>query len=859
MTPAVHATDTGQIPRPRLTEAILATPLGGVAMLTAPVGFGAKVAMAQALDRSGEPAHWLPCPSSPADSAEWRVIEAVARELAGGWLVLTGITRAHDADPPLRAVISKLSTHGRLALLAHTNLTGLVMSTPHAVLLEREELAFTDDEAGALLLERASAADPQEIAAITQLCAGWAAALALAADRLRRSRPGETQRWLVGRGATLITDAWWCGLSETTAQFLTDTALLDDLQPDLCQAVLASSESGDQQPSREQPGDGNRVGNSAASILCELELHEPLLSRAVVVGVPDPVWHRHPLLTWALRARGVADATNLTAHARAATWYRDRGCVEPALHHLLSAGRHAEAAAYLREHEGDLFASGSAEQVLEWYQRLPGEAWGARAQHLLRLAWGRLLSGDSAGARDALANLSAVIDLAEVEVAKRHLAERDIADIGTTDEQSDSVALLRGEMNFLAGYLAGRAGDPAKMVIRAQQACELFGSGGTADSHVLAPVLLARGLVWSGRLVSALRVLEDTDPLRFTHGFLREVSLAGVRALCELQQGRIVHARSSLQGGRRWLRHTGDDPLSTPQFTFANSEANLALESGECGQAIKLAGQVEAAAVAFDDVGEATIARIIQARAAYFLGDLAAARTTLAFARSELAARTPESDLGLWLDTVEFGCLIRAGASAQAEALLSRWLPSGRRTLLAARLTAVRKPAQTVRALSALRPQTVRGAATRHLLLALANRQLNSRLAEAQVAEAVRIIAENGLVMLPQEFPDLRDVADRVAAHMGTSALPEEQTPTTPEHGRGALQLSAGELALLTLLPERMTYGQLAEQLDVSVNTLKTRLQRLYRKLGVGKRDEAIAEARRLGIIAGPRPWPQRW
>jgi len=71
--------------------------------------------------------------------------------------------------------------------------------------------------------------------------------------------------------------------------------------------------------------------------------------------------------------------------------------------------------------------------------------------------------------------------------------------------------------------------------------------------------------------------------------------------------------------------------------------------------------------------------------------------------------------------------------------------------------------------------------------------------------------------------------------------------------------LSAGELALLTLLPERMTYGQLAEQLDVSVNTLKTRLQRLYRKLGVGKRDEAIAEARRLGIIAGPRPWPQRW
>ena len=823
-------------------------------MLAAPVGFGSKVAMAQALDRSGEPAHWFPCPTSPADSAEWRLIENVARELASSWLVLTGITRAHEADVRLRAVIAALSAHGRLALLAHTNLTGLAMSTPGAVLLDREELAFSDDEAGALLLGHQSAADPQEVAAITQLCAGWAAALALAADRLRRGQPGDTQRWLVGRGATLITDSWWRGLAAPAAQFLTETALLDDLQPDLCEVVLAAPE-----PGVRQPWEGNRGGSSAAGMLCDLELDEPLITRAVVAGVPDPVWHRHPLLTWALRARGAADATTFAAHARAAAWYRDHGCVEPALHHLLGAGKHTEAAAYLREHEGDLFAAGSAGQVLEWYQQLPGEAWGERAQQLLRLAWGRLLSGDSPGARDALANLNAVIDLAERDLADRGVTVSNVADIATADESSDSVALLRGEVNFLAGYLAARAGDSVQMVIRAQQACELFGASGTADSHVLAPVLLARGLVWSGRLVSARRVLDDTDPLRFTNGFLREVSLAGVQALCELQEGRIVHARSSLQGGQRWLRHTGDDPLTTPQFTFANAEATLALESGECAHASALAGQVEAAAVAFDDVGEATIARIVQARAAHYLGDLAAARTTLAFARSELAARTPGSDLYLWLDTVEFGCLIHAGASAQAEALLSRWRPSGRRTLLAARLTAVRKPAQTVRALSALRPKTVRGAATRHLLLALANHKLNSRLAEAQVAEAVRIIAENGMVMLPLEFPDLRDVAERVAAHMGAGGLPDEHFAGAHDQAPGALHLSAGEVALLTLLPERMTYGQLAAQLDVSVNTLKTRLQRLYRKLGVGKRDEAVAVARRLGIIAAPQPWPPTW
>lgn len=313
-----------------------------------------------------------------------------------------------------------------------------------------------------------------------------------------------------------------------------------------------------------------------------------------------------------------------------------------------------------------------------------------------------------------------------------------------------------------------------------------------------------------------------------------------------------------MQGGRRWLRRGGGDPLTTPQFTFANAEATLALESGESTHATALAGQVESAALAFDDVGEATMARIIQARAHYYLGDIASARELVVCARAELAQRTPDSELNRLLDTVEFSCLIRSGAAAKAAALLSKWPPSGRRTLLAARLTAVRKPAQTVRALSGLRPQTVRGAASRHLLLAVANRSLNSRLAEAQVAAAERIITENGLLMLPLELPELRDVAERVAAHTGGGAR-DQPAPATGNSEPVELHLSTGEVQLLALLPERMTNAQLAEQLGVSVNTVKTRLQRLYRKLGVRKSYEAVTEARRLGIIPAPPPSPPMW
>lgn len=262
---------------------------------------------------------------------------------------------------------------------------------------------------------------------------------------------------------------------------------------------------------------------------------------------------------------------------------------------------------------------------------------------------------------------------------------------------------------------------------------------------------------------------------------------------------------------------------------------------------------MESAALAFDDVGEATMARIIQARAHYYLGDIASARELVVCARAELAQRTPDSELNRLLDTVEFSCLIRSGAAAKAAALLSKWPPSGRRTLLAARLTAVRRHRpDRAGAVGALHPQTVRGAASRHLLLAVANRSLNSRLAEAQVAAAERIMStENGLLMLPLELPELRDVAERVAAHTGGGAR-DQPAPATGNSEPVELHLSTGEVQLLALLPERMTNAQLAEQLGVSVNTVKTRLQRLYRKLGVRKSYEAVTEARQLGIIPAP-------
>jgi LuxR family maltose regulon positive regulatory protein len=61
--------------------------------------------------------------------------------------------------------------------------------------------------------------------------------------------------------------------------------------------------------------------------------------------------------------------------------------------------------------------------------------------------------------------------------------------------------------------------------------------------------------------------------------------------------------------------------------------------------------------------------------------------------------------------------------------------------------------------------------------------------------------------------------------------------------------LSRQELRVLRLLAAGRTYGEMAEALIVSLNTIKTQVSSIYRKLGVSRRAEAIVQARRLHLL----------
>jgi LuxR family maltose regulon positive regulatory protein len=64
-----------------------------------------------------------------------------------------------------------------------------------------------------------------------------------------------------------------------------------------------------------------------------------------------------------------------------------------------------------------------------------------------------------------------------------------------------------------------------------------------------------------------------------------------------------------------------------------------------------------------------------------------------------------------------------------------------------------------------------------------------------------------------------------------------------------AAPLTERELAVLRLLPTKLSTREIARELYVSPNTVRSHVQAIYRKLQVNSRAEAVTQARQLGLL----------
>jgi LuxR family transcriptional regulator, maltose regulon positive regulatory protein len=67
----------------------------------------------------------------------------------------------------------------------------------------------------------------------------------------------------------------------------------------------------------------------------------------------------------------------------------------------------------------------------------------------------------------------------------------------------------------------------------------------------------------------------------------------------------------------------------------------------------------------------------------------------------------------------------------------------------------------------------------------------------------------------------------------------------------GASSLTSAELRLLPLLSTHLTFPEIAEELFLSRNTIKSEANSIYRKLGAASRSQAVSRSRQLGLIDG--------
>jgi LuxR family maltose regulon positive regulatory protein len=106
-----------------------------------------------------------------------------------------------------------------------------------------------------------------------------------------------------------------------------------------------------------------------------------------------------------------------------------------------------------------------------------------------------------------------------------------------------------------------------------------------------------------------------------------------------------------------------------------------------------------------------------------------------------------------------------------------------------------------------------------------------------------------------------RALVEQARELIGRSADPGSLLPALLEQAEQALvtaprrraevaaPLSERELVVLRMLPTHLSNREIGRELYVSVNTVRSQVQAIYRKLGVTTRAEAVAHARQLGLL----------
>jgi LuxR family transcriptional regulator, maltose regulon positive regulatory protein len=866
----------GVVPRPGLFERLETS--ARVTVVSAPPGSGKTVLLRSWIGAAGlkECAAWVPAGRDERDPQRfWLSVVGALRQTVPGSALVQALTAAPELDgwaitERLLKDLARLEhrvwlvvddVHELGSAEALRQLELLVMRAPpelrfvlatrhdlrlglHRLRLEGElteiradDLRFTVAEARELLAASGVELAGPTLGMLHERTEGWAAGLRLAA--LSLAGHPDPQRFTAEFSGSERTVAEYLlaevldRQSERVRRLLLRTCLVDRVSGELADALTG--------------------GSGGERILQELEE-----ANAFVVALDaGRSWFRyHRLFAGLLRLelRRTAQDQVTALHRAASQWFAEHGFPVEAIQHAQGARDWGLATRLLADHWTGLHLGGQSATVHALLAGFPAEAAEADAE---------------------LAALAAADELAQgsLETARWYLTRAALGSASVPASRRGQLQVLLGIVGMLLARQHGNlpaVAEEARQLQALAEAPDAAQPGLGEELRALALINLGTAEAWTARFEEAERHLE------------RGVTLAR----------RI---------GRPYLEFTG----LAHQATIEIIRSSLARAAERSGQAIELAERhgwtdEPAAGTAYVMLGGALVwqgrleeaepwvqraERTVRAEAEpadavavyYVRGLLELARgrdseTLAAFRAAERLAGhfaaphylVPPARARLLL------ALVRLGELEQAEQVLAELGDQDRdrgdiRTAVAALRLAQGDPQAATAALAPVldgsAPVTNRSLQNQSFLLeAIAQDALGDVGAAGRALEHALDIAEpDGALSMFLLHPApglLERHARQRTAHASLIAeilsLLAGKTPASPPAAaQPPLEpLSETEIRVLRYLPTNLSTPEIANELYVSPNTVKTHIRHLYTKLGTHHRREAVTRARTLGLLA---------
>ncbi|HEX3492262.1 MAG TPA: LuxR C-terminal-related transcriptional regulator [Streptosporangiaceae bacterium] len=779
----------------------------------------------------------------------WMVVERLLKDLDGLddrlWLVIDDAheLRSPEAARQLQLLVMRAPPQLRFVFVTRHDLRlGL-----HRLRLEGElteirgaSLRFTRDEARSLFEGAQIDMSASALARLYDRTEGWAAGLRLAA--LSLAGHPDPERFA----------SEFSGSERTVAEYLLAEVL--DRQSEPVRRLLLRTSILD------------RVNGELADLLTggrggERALQELEQAGAFVTALDARrSWFRYHQLfadLLQLEMRGSADDELPALHAAAAGWHAEHGYPVEAVGHAQAAQDWGLAGRLLADCWLGLVLDGQGATVHELLTAFPAEVIAAEAE----LA--ALMAGDQ-------------LVLGSLTEAERYLA---VADRRLASMPDGRAGRLQTVLAFVRMRLARQHGDLPAVVEETQRLLAPAGPGDSArlgvadDLQALASIDLGIAELWTGRFESADRHLEQGVALARRTGrpYLEMTGLAHWAQLASWRSFPLGAERSrqaiELAGQNGWA----DEAIA--------GIAHLAL-----GMALVAQGQL-AEGERWLDLAERTVRAEVEPaagmRLSYARGlvDFVTGRqdsALVAFRTADRLARSLASEhtLAPRLRSHLLQALVRVGQTASVERALARIDGPERdsaelRNAIAALRLAQDDPQAAAEALAPV----IDGSAPlvnahlwdvqAFLLEALARDALGDSAAARRALEHALDLARPEGILFPFLFdpaPELLERHRRLGTAHGAQisailSLLAGRQPATPPGPAGRLRepLSQGEIRVLRYLPTKLSAPEIAGQLYLSVNTVKTHMRHLYDKLGAHRRHEAVEQARALGLLA-PSP-----